>query len=62
MRRHVAQIALARYGLVVLAVAAPVAFALWLRPVAPSPTISRRRSIHWRSTASSFLVSSSLRS
>src|SRR2546426_4175604 len=34
MRRHVAQIALARYGLAVLAVAATVAFALWLRPVA----------------------------
>src|SRR2546427_5423285 len=34
MRRHVAQIALARYGLAVLAVAAVVAFALWLRPVA----------------------------
>jgi hypothetical protein len=33
MRRHVAQIALARYGLAVLAVAATVAFALWLRPV-----------------------------
>jgi K+-sensing histidine kinase KdpD len=34
MRRHVAQIALARFGLAVLAVAATVAFALWLRPVA----------------------------
>ncbi|PYO07200.1 MAG: hypothetical protein DMD75_21580, partial [Candidatus Rokuibacteriota bacterium] len=34
MRRHVAQIALARYGLAVLAVAATVAFALWLRPIA----------------------------
>src|SRR5260370_20715486 len=34
MCRHVAQIALARYGLAVLAVAATVAFALWLRPVA----------------------------
>ena len=34
MRRHVAQIALAHYGLAVLAVAATVAFALWLRPVA----------------------------
>ena len=34
MRRHVAQIALARYGSAVLAVAATVAFALWLRPVA----------------------------
>ena len=34
MRRHVAQIALARYGLAVLAVAATVAFALWLRPFA----------------------------
>ena len=34
MRRHVAQIALTRYGLAVLAVAATVAFALWLRPVA----------------------------
>src|SRR3989441_228154 len=34
MRRHVAQIALARYGLAVLAVAAVVAFALWLRPAA----------------------------
>src|SRR5438309_710388 len=33
MRRHVAQIAVARYGLAVLAVAATVAFALWLRPV-----------------------------
>src|SRR5437879_7615115 len=33
MRRHVAQIALARYGSAVLAVAATVAFALWLRPV-----------------------------
>jgi len=34
MRRHVAQTALAPYGLAVLAVAATVAFALWLRPVA----------------------------
>src|SRR5438552_18066815 len=34
MCRAVAQIALARYGLAVLAVAATVAFALWLRPVA----------------------------
>src|SRR3989449_4572727 len=34
MRRDVAQIALARLGLAVLAVAATVAFALWLRPVA----------------------------
>src|SRR6266436_5435661 len=34
MRRHVAQIALAHYGLAVLAVAATVATALWLRPVA----------------------------
>ncbi len=34
MRRHVAQIALAHYGLAVLAVAATVAVALWLRPVA----------------------------
>ena len=34
MRRHVAQIALARYGLAVLAMAATVAFALCLRPVA----------------------------
>ncbi len=34
MRRHLAQIALAHYGLAVLAVAATVAFALWLRPVA----------------------------
>src|SRR6266436_1439908 len=34
MRRHVAQIALAHYGLAVLAVAATVAIALWLRPVA----------------------------
>ena len=34
MRRHVAQIALAHYGLAVLAVAVTVAFALWLRPVA----------------------------
>src|SRR5260370_31081185 len=34
MCRHVAQIALARYGLAVLAVAATVAFALWLRAVA----------------------------
>src|SRR5438128_5767990 len=33
MRRHIAQIALARYGLAVLAVAATVGFALWLRPV-----------------------------
>src|SRR5712692_4997062 len=33
MRRHVAQIALAHYGLAVLAVAATVAVALWLRPV-----------------------------
>src|SRR2546429_763927 len=33
MRRHAAQIALARYGLAVLAVAATVAVALWLRPV-----------------------------
>src|SRR2546428_13375799 len=34
MCRAVAQIALARYGLAVLAVAATVAFALWLRPIA----------------------------
>jgi hypothetical protein len=34
MRRHVAQITLARYGLAVLALAATLAFALWLRPVA----------------------------
>lgn len=34
MRRHVAQIALARYGLAVHAAAATVAFGLWLRPVA----------------------------
>jgi K+-sensing histidine kinase KdpD len=34
MRRHVAQIALTRYGLAVLAVEATVAFARWLRPVA----------------------------
>src|SRR6266446_4289462 len=34
MRRHLGQIALAHYGLAVLAVAATVAFALWLRPVA----------------------------
>ena len=34
MRRHVAQIALARYGWAVLAVAATITFALWLRPVA----------------------------
>ena len=34
MRRHAAPLALARYGLAVLAVAATVALALWLRPVA----------------------------
>src|SRR5256885_16554615 len=34
MCRAVAQIALARYGWAVLAVAATVAFALWLRPIA----------------------------
>ena len=34
MRHHVAQIALARYGAAVLAVAGTVAVALWLRPVA----------------------------
>ena len=34
MRRHAAQITLARYGLAVLAVASRVAFALWRRPVA----------------------------
>jgi K+-sensing histidine kinase KdpD len=34
MRRHVAQIALARYALAVLAVAATVVCALWLRSVA----------------------------
>jgi K+-sensing histidine kinase KdpD len=34
MRRHVAQIALARYALAVLAVAATVVCALWLRCVA----------------------------
>jgi len=33
MRRHVMQMALARYGLAVLAVAATVAVTLWLRPV-----------------------------
>jgi PAS domain S-box-containing protein len=33
MRRHVAQIALARHALAVLAVAVTVVFALWLRPV-----------------------------
>lgn len=34
MRCHVAQIALARYDCAVLAVAATIAFALWLCPVA----------------------------
>ena len=32
MRRHAAPLALARYGLAVLAVAATVALALWLLP------------------------------